>query len=308
MMFNNNILVAFLALFIIAELLKTEAESDSKFLSFIENINKVENFESVFLYKSSQDHFFSNFDDKFIKGLSSSLNLPVILTTESSSFYLKAEFNENLLTIVQFNSSDLFLQRLLEHLQHLRFCKTIFVMKNSSRNDLKLKSLFNFCWDNRMVNVLAIFADFLNTLAYYNYININQLKIEEFIWNEKDSDIFPDRMQNLNGLILPVIFAEAHPGVIISKNSNTIIGGHVGHIYTSFAKRHNAQLEISYGNSSISLKNIDNLVLDGKMEMSGSMLMFSQFPIEWFSYPFAAYDWGVMLPIEPKIPVYKVRC
>ncbi|XP_055856540.1 uncharacterized protein LOC129919621 [Episyrphus balteatus] len=307
MYYNITSLLAFAAVFV-AELLTTEAEFNPKLLSLIKNQNEIEHFESVFLYESSQSQIFINFDDKFVKDVSSSLNIPVILTTESSSFYLKENFNENLLTLVQYDSSDLFLQRLLEHLQHLRFCKTIFVLKNSSRNDLELKSLFNFCLLNRLINVVAVFQDFSSTSAYYSYHNIEDLTIEEFIWKMKVSNIFPNRMQNLHGIILPISLGGVQPGLIITKNSNgdTMIGGYLGNIYKSFAKRHNGRLSISYGNGTVTPGNINQLVLNGTIEIGGSMIMLSQVSFNWYSYPFTVLNWGVMLPVESNIPIYKV--
>ena len=96
------------------------------FFNFIENLQKYEHFESVFLLKSLNNSYF---DDKFIRNITNFLGIPVILSTGDSSFYLKDKFNENILTIVQYDSNNLLLQQLVEHLQHLRFCKIIFVLR-----------------------------------------------------------------------------------------------------------------------------------------------------------------------------------
>ncbi|XP_055854421.1 uncharacterized protein LOC129918095 [Episyrphus balteatus] len=284
--------------------LQPTVKFQSNFLDFIENINKVEQFESVFLLQSSLERYF---DDNFLPGI----GIPLILGTENSSFYLKGVFNENLLTIVQFDSSDLLYQRLLEYLQHLRFCKTIFVLKNSSRSDFELRKVFNFCWKNKMINVIAVFQDFWISSAYYiySYTNFGRFNIEENIWNKKEETdvVFPNRMRDLCGIRLPVLFGGPEPGVIVSKNANgdTIFGGYMGQTIHSFAKKHNATLPNLTDKNLVTAYYIHDLVVNGTIEISGAFMIILRDSIQWFSYPYNQYDWGVMLPIEPEIPIYK---
>ncbi|XP_055857006.1 uncharacterized protein LOC129919923 [Episyrphus balteatus] len=306
---SNVLSFVILSAVFVAELSKTEAEFNTKFVSLVKNLNKAEKFDSIFIYKFAEYEFFNDFNDKLIRNISNSLRIPVILSTEDTSFYLKGKFNENLLTIVQFEEYDLFLQRLVEHLQHIRFCKIIFVLKNSARNGWKqLEKLFDFCWKNKMINVLAIFQDFGTSSTYYIYNHFGNFNIEELKWNENDLQIFPDRMRNLQGVKLPILFGAAEPGVIISENSkgNTLIGGFLGHLVSTFASKHNAKFDISNVNTSIFYNNIRKHVLDELIEIAGSQTMDSEVSIEWFSYPFATFDWGIMLPVEPNIPVNKV--
>ncbi|XP_055854409.1 uncharacterized protein LOC129918084 [Episyrphus balteatus] len=159
-----------------------------------------------------------------------------------------------------------------------------------------------------MVNVVAVFQDFWTSSAYYSYSNFGNFNIEEFFWNNGDSVIFRDRMRNLQDITLPVLFGGVEPGVIIYKTSKgkEKIGGYVGHLFNSFARRHNARLNASSLTTSISSYAIHNLILNGTIEMSGGTLSIKDDSIKWFSYPYTEFDWGVMLPIEPRIPIYKV--
>ncbi|XP_055856340.1 uncharacterized protein LOC129919481 [Episyrphus balteatus] len=259
--------------------------------------------EARFYSKSTKK---SSFDDEFIRDLTTSLAIPVILLTETSSFYLSGEFNENILTIVQIDSSELILQKLSEHLQHLRFCKTIFVLSSSSRNDFALKRVFTFCWKHRMVNVIAVFHDFWNSSTFYSYRNLRDLTIEKFIWNKKKIVIFPNRMNNLQGIQFPVLFERVDSGVIIKVNSKgePIFGGFMGNIFSSFAEKINARLDMSNVNTSLPPYSAHELVLNGTIEMSNSEMML--LPIKWHSYPIAMFDWSVMVPVESTVPIYKV--
>ncbi|XP_055855825.1 uncharacterized protein LOC129919043 [Episyrphus balteatus] len=222
--------------------------------------------------------------------------------------FLSEKFNENILAIVEYGQSDILRQRLLEHLQHLRFCKTVFLLKNSTRNDFELRNIFDFCWKNRMVNIVAVFQDFENSSVYYSYSNFGHFQIEKFIWNKKDSNVFQNRMRDLKGHLLPVIFGGSNPGNIISENTNGAIikGGYMYHLFYAFAKRHNSILNISNVKTSLSNYDMHNLVLDGRSDISGAGFVLLEDSIQWFSYPYMLFDWSVMLPTEPNIPIYKV--
>ncbi|XP_055845190.1 uncharacterized protein LOC129911413 [Episyrphus balteatus] len=159
-----------------------------------------------------------------------------------------------------------------------------------------------------MVNVIAVFhQNFSNSSVYYDYSNFGNLTISEHIWDKEHGPdaIFPDQARNLNAASLSIIFGPMAAGVIISKNGNSdkIVGGYTGNLFSSFAKRHNITLNISNIISSLSPLSIYEKVLNGTIDMSGSAPVQS---IEWFSYPIFVYDWGVMLPVEPNIPIYKV--
>ncbi|XP_055855181.1 uncharacterized protein LOC129918588 [Episyrphus balteatus] len=303
--YEIKIITALIAI-IAAEFSPTNANFNSKFLSFIENLHKIEQFETIFLLKSSKEPFFN---ENFIKNVTNTIGIPIILSTANSSYYLKEKFNENLFPILQFDSNVEYLRQLLEYLQHLRSSKMIFVIKNSSRNYLDLKNVFDFCWMNRIINVIAVFQDFETSSVYYSYSNFGDFRIEEFIWNKKKiQDVFPNRMKDLNGITLPILFGGPQPGVIISKNANggTKIGGYAGNIFNTFAKRHNARLNTSYVNTSLSARDIFALVKYGKVEMSGVFPFGLSHPISFCSYPVINFDWCIMVPIEPKIPIYKV--
>ncbi|XP_055842466.1 uncharacterized protein LOC129909404 [Episyrphus balteatus] len=130
----------------------------------------------------------------------------------------------------------------------------------------------------------------------------------QFTWNQKDLNIFPDRMQNLQGVQLAVLFGGAEPGVTLIENvnGNTIIVGYVGHIFNTLARKHNARFDISNVNNSIEPYAIHLLILNETVDISGTDIILSNFSIEWYSYPFTMLDWCVMLPVEPTIPIYKV--
>ncbi|XP_055854435.1 uncharacterized protein LOC129918111 [Episyrphus balteatus] len=115
-------------------------------------------------------------------------------------------------------------------------------------------------------------------------------------------------MKDLKGHTLPIQFGGTEPALILSKNvkGDTMIGGYVGHLFHAFAEKHNARLDSSNTNISLSAYDIHELVLNGTIEMAATGLLLLHDSINWSSYPCTAVDWGVMLPIEPNIPIFKV--
>ncbi|XP_055854428.1 uncharacterized protein LOC129918107 [Episyrphus balteatus] len=115
-------------------------------------------------------------------------------------------------------------------------------------------------------------------------------------------------MGDLQGNTLPILFGGIQMLFSLSKkpNGETVIGGMLGHLFHAFAKRHNATLNLSNANNTLSPHDIHECVLNGSVEISGTGLVLVQAPMQWFSYPYAIFDWGVMLPVEQNIPIYKV--
>ncbi|XP_055855079.1 uncharacterized protein LOC129918512 [Episyrphus balteatus] len=159
-----------------------------------------------------------------------------------------------------------------------------------------------------MVNVVAVFQNFGTSSTYYSYSNFGGFRILEFVWSKKNSVVFQNQMQDLNGSTLPILFGGVEPGLIISQdvNGDKIFGGFLGHMFHAFAKKHNAILNTSSVNTSLSSNDIHHMVLNRTIEISGAGVKLVQFPIEYFSYPYTTMDWGVMLPVESSIPIYKV--
>ncbi|XP_055856402.1 uncharacterized protein LOC129919521 isoform X2 [Episyrphus balteatus] len=159
-----------------------------------------------------------------------------------------------------------------------------------------------------MINVIAVFQDFGISSTYFSYSNFGDFRIEELIWNKKLVDVFPDRMKNLHGITLPILFNGPEPGLIVAKTAigNTIIGGYLWHILKAFAKKHNAKLNISNIETSLGPRDAFTLlVVNGTVEILGVFPLRLTFPANFNSYPFICYDWGVMVPKESKIPIYK---
>ncbi|XP_055855080.1 uncharacterized protein LOC129918513 [Episyrphus balteatus] len=160
-----------------------------------------------------------------------------------------------------------------------------------------------------MVNVVAVFQDFGISSVYYSCNIFGMFKIEEFIWNDKDSCVYRDKMRDLQNSTIPVVFPTEQPGMIISENVNggeTRIGGYVGNIFMTFAKRHNGRMNTLNVKAYLTEYDLLNFVLNETIEISGAGILVQEDLFEWHTFPYIYFDWGVMLPVEPNIPIYKV--
>ncbi|XP_055915310.1 uncharacterized protein LOC129948362 [Eupeodes corollae] len=191
----------------------------------------------------------------------------------------------------------------------MRYCKILFFLRISSKNDPELREVFDFCWLNGMVNVIAVLKTFSSSSTFYSFTNFGVFKIEETIWKSRElfSMFYPNRMQNLNGTTLPVVFGENGNFLILFKNQEyeNEIGGEHYNFFASLATTHSAILNNSNIKLSLSKDNVLKLIMNKTEEIS-AVNTFIQFPIESFSYPYVSQDLGIMLPIEPKIPKFKV--
>ncbi|XP_055854514.1 uncharacterized protein LOC129918166 [Episyrphus balteatus] len=115
-------------------------------------------------------------------------------------------------------------------------------------------------------------------------------------------------MRDLHGLTLPVDCRGSKPAIIVSEDTNDekIIGGFVGNIIKAFAKRHNAKLNTSNARDVITPISMYKLVLNGTVEIPCSDMLILQNSNIWFSYPFTQLAWGVIVPVEDHIPIYKI--
>ncbi|XP_055856060.1 uncharacterized protein LOC129919231 [Episyrphus balteatus] len=61
-----------------------------------------------------------------------------------------------------------------------------------------------------------------------------------------------------------------------------------------------SSLPILFGGSEPALIISEN---SKEIEISGAGV---KVPVKWFSYPYTVFDWSVMLPVEPKVPIFKL--
>ncbi|XP_055918319.1 uncharacterized protein LOC129950402 [Eupeodes corollae] len=187
----------------------------------------------------------------------------------------------------------------------MRQSNIVFLLRSSSKNKEELKEVFEFCWQNDMINVIAIFQDFSRSSTYYSFTNFGMFKIEEMVFkeNENSLEFFPNRMHNLNGTVLNVLFDQHDMYLQIQDDQAT--GGPVCKMIVTFLTKHNAKLNTSYLTfSTLTPDDVVNLISNKTVNFT-TIPMFLELATESFAYPLLE-DVGIILPIEPRIPIFKV--
>ncbi|XP_055854449.1 uncharacterized protein LOC129918123 [Episyrphus balteatus] len=238
--------------------------------------------------------------------MSMSLEVPLILLTENETCFIKKHFNNNFLVVVLMESwNDELLNGLLESLHQIRLCKIIFILEDSSY----LMDLFKFCWTNGMINAITVLKDFEKTTLVHTYSNFPVFVIEEIKWKMRQSmeKFFPDRLRDLHGYQLPLLVGGPDNNMLVSKNKlgEIVLKGCVGHLFQAFLSKHNLKIKPSNISLHLPAQQILQLVLNQSIELS-TAATYPAIPMDLYTYPFDLSDWCIMLPIEPRIPIFEV--
>ncbi|XP_055915253.1 uncharacterized protein LOC129948321 [Eupeodes corollae] len=288
------------------------SDFNRKLVKFIKNVQSDRKSETLLILMESSDH--NAINENFIKELlKPNFTVPLVISSGIDSFSLNRKFTGNFLAVVQLDSGAKLLQEILVYLQKRRSSRIILISRTDSFDEDLLKEIFQFCFQNDMINVIVVFRDFSTSSIFYRFTNFPEFKIEEIVWTDDDEDMrdsfFPERMRDLKSSILPVLLAGPEPCLIVSQNEQgqTKIGGYFGHVFNAFAKKHNAILNTSLINLKLSSNQIIDLVVNKTIEISASATFPNIIkPMDFFTYPCDYIDWCVMIPIEASIPVYKI--
>ncbi|XP_046803871.1 uncharacterized protein LOC111680608 [Lucilia cuprina] len=284
----------------------------------------------------------------FANCIMTSLQVPVLQLNELQSFYLKRHYCEHLLSIVyidiniegiQMTLSDHkgLLEKLSRNLLHMTTSKVMFLLNfplNKRRGDDDddgrvaiptkaaiidedviqgvVRRLFQHCWQQKIINVVALLADYQTTRKFYSYTHFPEfrLEIKTIAANSNEQEeIYPYRLNDLKGYKLPIVIGGSDPRIIPYKTSKgkEIIGGFVGHFIEAFAKKYNCELVQPLPfrpNKPIPSQDLIKAVRNGTVEISAG-LTFPQIPFRGYTYAYEQLNGCIMIPVEANIPGYK---
>ncbi|XP_037811574.1 uncharacterized protein LOC119603588 [Lucilia sericata] len=283
----------------------------------------------------------------FANCLMASLQVPVLQLNELQSFYLKRHYCEHLLSIVYIdiniegiqmtlNDHKGLLEKLSRNLLHMTTSKVMFLLNfplNIRRSDDDdgrgaiatkaaiidedviqgvVRRLFQHCWQQKIINVVALLADYQTTRKFYSYTHFPEfrLEIKTIAANPNEQEaVYPYRLRNLKGYKLPIVIGGSDPRIIPYKTSKgkEIIGGFVGHFIEAFAKKYNCVLVQPLPfrpHKPIPSQDLIKAVRNGTVEISAG-LTFPQIPFRGYTYAYEQLNGCIMIPVEANIPGYK---
>ncbi|XP_017484615.1 PREDICTED: uncharacterized protein LOC108373260 [Rhagoletis zephyria] len=265
---------------------------------------------------------FRNLDEsQFIRDAMIDLGIPVILLNELSKDFLKQHFSAALMVVVYIEESlaaqTALLRALVASLKHRTQSKVLFLINTESAkatcDEASLQQLFQFCWQSKMINVVALCSDYKVTARFYSYNHFPDFTLEHKSLSPDllhHSPIYPQRLGDLQGYKLSFIMGGSDPRLIVyNYNGARVLGGFAGHFLTTFASKRNCTLYEPLPAPSNTrfapARDLIAAVRNDTVEISIGLTFPQRLSFDGFTYPYEHVNWCVWSPIEPDIPNYE---
>ncbi|XP_037806574.1 uncharacterized protein LOC119600439 [Lucilia sericata] len=249
------------------------------------------------------------------------LNSTIIIENLHRTWYVKGTINTNILSVVCLKglTTDfkIELDSYFESLKRIRDTKMIFYINhNESANYLtKLEDFFKYCWQQKSLNVIAVFKDYYLTKYYYAYRPFPKFKME-FKVNTNNSEIFPYRLKDIMGYTLLTLPDQAEPRTyltyltVIKKKGKIKISGYVGHFIHLLAERLNATLKFPFPVKKGELLfygYLENLARNYTIDIAGTVVpvLDIKYLLD-YSYPYQITNICLMIPLAKTMPLKEI--
>ncbi|XP_069964605.1 uncharacterized protein [Bactrocera oleae] len=203
---------------------------------------------------------------------------------------------------------------MLNVLQNRRNVRILFIWNEeytdaSSEKLIQLQKqqqlLFKYCADMRLLNVIAIYRDYLKDGHFYTFSYFPEFHLER---KTLDEACFPNRIKDLKGIALRTLSDQLEPWSIMwrDRNANIQISGFFTKILREFAKRNNATLSYPlpvemgvFVELGIWVALLQNDTIDIVTGIAIAGYSNNSFDV---SAAVLAVDWTIMLPLPSRIP------
>ncbi|XP_049317822.1 uncharacterized protein LOC125780168 [Bactrocera dorsalis] len=188
--------------------------------------------------------------DEDIKIISTNTTVKLLNSDNSSSSTKRARSELLLIRCLPERFSAELLEAMLNLLQNRRNARMLFIWNEeysaaTSRKRIQLQKqqqlLFEYCAQMRLLNVIAIYRDYLKDGHFYTFSYFPEFHLER---KRMDEDCFPNRIRDLKGIALRTLPDQLEPWTIVwrDRNGNIQISGFFTKILREFAKQNNATL------------------------------------------------------------------
>ncbi|XP_049305454.1 uncharacterized protein LOC125776570 [Bactrocera dorsalis] len=171
---------------------------------------------------------------------------PIIFQSKHSSYQIANIFNRNILVIAQLESFDvelLVVSDILELVRQMRIILIDVEVGTKSNTEQYLRQIFRLCEAEKMLNVVAIFADFPHTKVFYSYTIFPTFELEEKSLSVGGVEVFPQRLKNLHGYGIRTIPDQIFPfSFAYELDGHIQVAGYLQKLLEAFAKSVNGSL------------------------------------------------------------------
>ncbi|XP_039958887.1 uncharacterized protein LOC120773832 [Bactrocera tryoni] len=177
----------------------------------------------------------------------------------------------------------------------------------SSERRLQLQKqqqlLFEYCAEMRLLNVIAIYRDYLKDGHFYTFSYFPEFHLQR---KTMDEDCFPNRIKDLEGVAIRVAPDQLEPWSLVWRNSNgdTKIGGFLTRFVREFAKRSNGTVSYPMAvtpERAPTLTELMFLLQNNSIDIAAgtTTIKSSDMAVSMVILPI---DWIIMLPLPAQIP------
>ncbi|XP_046810181.1 uncharacterized protein LOC111683161, partial [Lucilia cuprina] len=287
-------------------------EVETKLIELIKTAGQQHNFQTVLLkYDETVDSCGEL--DFYIKDL----NLTIIIENLQRTWYVKGSINTNILSVVCLKALTtdfkFELDSYFHSLKRIRDTKMIFYINhNESPNYLtKLEDFFKYCWQQKSLNVIAVFKDYYLTKYYYAYRPFPKFEME-FKVNKNNSEIFPYRLKDIMGYTLLTLPDQSAPRtyLTVNKKGQMKISGYVGHFIHLLAERLNGTLKFPFPVKKGELLfygYLEHLARNYTIDIAGTVVpvLDIKYLLD-YSYPYQLTNICLMIPLAKTMTFNKI--
>ncbi|KAM8707368.1 hypothetical protein ACLKA7_011454 [Drosophila subpalustris] len=291
----------------------TLGRNNSQLLQLLSSIKKEDNFEYLLLMNNHNNSFMMDLElgQSFVRSLMDTLQTPVMQLDERTSYFLYDKQSSRVLTLVYFQGIELInheglLKALVANLRLMTTTRVVFVVQPGEGNETFLYKLFSHCWKVNLLNVLAVFEDYVMTHIFHSYNPFPRFQLEQRNYNSQ-SIMFPNRFKDLQGHRVRMVIGGSAPRIIgyYDKQGGAVYKGTVGHFMDAFRQKYNCKLVEPYpANATAFAPSTDVMaaVRNGSVDISMAITFPYRLNLRGFSYPIEQMHWCLMLPVERDIP------
>ncbi|XP_011196834.2 uncharacterized protein LOC105221503 [Zeugodacus cucurbitae] len=245
------------------------------------------------------------------------MNTPMLqlLSTTQYERELKMLFNHNLLAIVcveSYADSSSVLSGLAKQLQLIRHSHIILLVLGVSASKVHqeevVEQLFRHCQRLQMLNVIALFRDYMSTRVVFTFDAFPTFKLNAFQFSAL-FNYFPDKTRQLHGHPIYTLPDQNQPRSFLFRDANGELkmSGYVGKLVEAFGQHINGSLRFPYPiniNENIYQREQLNSTRTGVIDFATSLGSYKFFAVtSEFTYPFEFAKWLMMLPVERELEV-----
>ncbi|KAM7363111.1 LOW QUALITY PROTEIN: uncharacterized protein ACRADG_000161 [Cochliomyia hominivorax] len=305
---STSLLIGFL------EILSHENEFSSKLLELANWIREERYYETIICMRHDSqkvvNYEYAYNTDKIIKKLMCESEIPIMNLKGNTSYYLWYRYNRRIMAIAHLNGNEIedrvLLATLWRTLKRNILTRMILVIDGSDNKNY-IKDILNYCFENKVINVLVISGDILYSMKAFPEF---EMRIEN-LQDKNNTVLFIDQVKNMHRFPIRLITSNASSRCLILgiKDGEFILGGYVGHFFSEYARKHNASLTFPNLNEAsddeMFLTAMDDLVENGTYDASTELSINIYTSDLDFTRTYDYLDWCMMVPIEQPIPAYK---